>query len=73
MIQVFGPNDKSVAADDEKATGPLLVDMEDPPAVTSSSSWDIWTAGIAVYTMCIEDGKEGTYYNLGESSVWGID
>lgn len=59
------------------ASGPLLVYMQEPVAVTTAAWWDIWAAGIAVYTMCIERGRGGTAFNLGEllyiKQDWRID
>ena len=48
--------------------GPLLVDMPTNVPATRSNWWDIWTAGVAVYNMCIQKGKKGTAINLGKTS-----
>ena len=35
--------------------------------VAQCSPWDIWTAAVAVNNMCVQNGKTGLAYNLGES------
>ena len=34
--------------------------------VTKASWWDIWTAGVAVNTLCIQNGLKGTSSDLGK-------
>lgn len=34
--------------------------------VAAGSWWDIWTAGIAVNTLCVRKGKEGFAFGLGK-------
>ena len=43
----------------------ILVDMVGNQ-VTAGSWWDIWTAGVAVYTMCTGHSKAGYFIGLGE-------
>ena len=38
--------------------------------VTSASFLDIWRAGVAVNTMCVQFGKAGTASGIGESFRW---
>ncbi|KAL6716053.1 hypothetical protein ACLMJK_007015 [Lecanora helva] len=45
--------------------GPLLVDLDPGSKVNRESWWNIWTAGIAVYTICVQQGRMGTFINLG--------
>ncbi len=45
----------------------LLVDMPQNFPTTRASWWDIWTAGVAISTMCARDGRAGTVSNLGKS------
>ena len=51
-----------------KAYGPLIVDLAPGSETTREKWWNIWTAGVAVYTMCIQKGTMGTAINLGGSS-----
>ena len=51
---------------DPKGNGPLLVDMPTTADVTRASWWDIWTAGVAVNTLCIQNGLKGTSSDLGK-------
>ncbi|CAD6592829.1 MAG: hypothetical protein ASARMPRED_006741 [Alectoria sarmentosa] len=44
--------------------GPLLVDMRTTGDVTRASWWDIWSAGVAVNTLCIQNGLTGTSSDL---------
>lgn len=60
---------KNSHADKAKETGPLLVDMLSTAGVAKASWWNIWTAGVAVYTMCIQNGRKGTASNIGKSSA----
>lgn len=34
--------------------------------VVSSSMWDVWTAGVAVDTLCVQKGKQGYASGIGE-------
>lgn len=34
--------------------------------VTKASWWDIWTAGVALNTLCIQNGLKGTSSDLGK-------
>ena len=43
----------------------LKVDMVGEE-VTIASWWEIWTAGVAVYTLCIQKGRAGVGWNLGK-------
>lgn len=36
--------------------------------VTASSMWDVWTAGVAVNTLCVQNGREGRAVGIGEWS-----
>lgn len=56
-----------LSADRPKGNGPLLVDMPVTGDVTRASWWDIWTAGVAVNTLCIQNGLKGTSSDLGKS------
>lgn len=56
-----------LSADRSKGDGPLLVDMTTTGEVTKASWWDIWTAGVAVNTLCIQNGLKGTSSDLGKS------
>lgn len=49
--------------------GPLLVDMRTTGDVTRASWWDIWTAGVAVNTLCIQNGLAGTSTDLGDDKL----
>lgn len=55
-----------LSADRFKGNGPLLVDMPTTGDVTKASWWDIWTAGVAVNTLCIQNGLKGTSNDLGK-------
>lgn len=35
--------------------------------VTAGAWWEIWTAGVALYTLCIQRGKAGYATGLGKS------
>ncbi|KAL8850223.1 MAG: hypothetical protein Q9221_004822 [Calogaya cf. arnoldii] len=34
---------------------------------TKCAAWDIWRAAVALNTLCVQDGRTGLAYNLGES------
>lgn len=44
----------------------LWVDMRGNQ-VEQCSAWDIWTAAVALNTICVQNGRTGLAYNLGES------
>ena len=52
-------------ADVHKGACSILVDMAPNVPATMSSWWEIWTAGVAVETMCVQRGMAGTAINLG--------
>ncbi|CAL8576828.1 hypothetical protein XPA_002693 [Xanthoria parietina] len=40
--------------------------------VTTSSMWEVWTAGVAVNTLCVQNGRQGRAVGIGRDQKIGV-